>query len=97
MNFISEPELVNECVELKYCERCGGLFLRGVGASVVHCSGCLCRATAGPILEKTETTEKWDRRRPVRLSRGPRKDGHELRAMATIVLLQAVALEVRSC
>ena len=27
-------------VELKYCEHCGGLWLRECGASVVYCSNC---------------------------------------------------------
>jgi hypothetical protein len=27
-------------VELKYCERCGGLWLRAVGVAEVYCAGC---------------------------------------------------------
>lgn len=27
-------------VELKYCERCGGLWLRTVGVAEVYCAGC---------------------------------------------------------
>jgi Zn-finger nucleic acid-binding protein len=27
-------------IELKYCERCGGLWLRPQGADAVYCAGC---------------------------------------------------------
>ena len=27
-------------VELKYCERCGALWLRAVGVAQVYCAGC---------------------------------------------------------
>ena len=29
--------------ELKYCERCGGLWLREVGAEAAYCGRCLWR------------------------------------------------------
>lgn len=45
MNFISEMDLLEISVELKYCERCGGLWLRQQGTEGVYCSGCrLCLA-----------------------------------------------------
>lgn len=28
------------CFELKYCERCGGLWLRPVGGGQIYCAGC---------------------------------------------------------
>jgi hypothetical protein len=28
------------CLELKYCERCGGLWLRPVGGGQVYCVAC---------------------------------------------------------
>ena len=31
-------------VELKYCERCGGLWLRTAGTSRNYCRGCLTHA-----------------------------------------------------
>ena len=33
-------------LELKYCERCGGLWLRLKGSDLVFCAGCV-RAMAG--------------------------------------------------
>lgn len=28
------------CLELKYCERCGGLWLRPVGGGQIYCATC---------------------------------------------------------
>jgi len=33
-------------LELKYCERCGGLFLRTLAKDVVHCGSCRARLAA---------------------------------------------------
>jgi Zn-finger nucleic acid-binding protein len=45
MNFINAMEGQEIHVELKYCERCGGLWLRPQGTDGVYCSGCrLCLA-----------------------------------------------------
>jgi Zn-finger nucleic acid-binding protein len=38
MNIEKDPGLVH--LELKYCERCGGLWLRPAGTSKVYCGGC---------------------------------------------------------
>jgi hypothetical protein len=40
MNFISETEDQEIQVELKYCERCGGLWLRLLGTNGVYCASC---------------------------------------------------------
>ena len=43
MNFIGRMEGDEIQVELKYCERCGGLWLRARGTDGVYCSSCrLC-------------------------------------------------------
>jgi len=43
MNFIGRMEGDEIQVELKYCERCGGLWLRARGTNGVYCSSCrLC-------------------------------------------------------
>jgi hypothetical protein len=36
-------------LELKYCERCGGLFLRRQGLGEIFCSGCAGHVDAGPV------------------------------------------------
>jgi ribosomal protein L37AE/L43A len=39
-------------MELKYCERCGGLWLRECGAGVVYCSKCEAEVADLPIPKK---------------------------------------------
>ena len=45
MNFIGTTEGQEIHVELKYCERCGGLWLRRQGREGVYCATCrMCLA-----------------------------------------------------
>jgi ribosomal protein L37AE/L43A len=39
-------------VELKYCEHCGGLWLRECGAGVVYCGHCQAKVADLPIPKK---------------------------------------------
>ena len=96
MNFISEGEAGREQVELKYCERCGGLFLREPGAGVVYCASCVARLTTD---DWTEVIFPGDRRRlrPARLPRGPKAGKEELQGMASIESLRGVAEEASIC
>jgi len=48
MNFIGRMEGAEIQVELKYCERCGGLWLRPKGAGGVYCAGCRAHLEAMP-------------------------------------------------
>jgi hypothetical protein len=48
MNFISALEAKDVAVELKYCERCGGLWLRAQGGEGVYCPGCCVRLAELP-------------------------------------------------
>lgn len=41
-------------VELKYCERCGGLWLRPRGVREVYCHGCIPRMAEFPDVRKKE-------------------------------------------
>jgi hypothetical protein len=96
MNFISEVAMAREQVELKYCERCGGLFLRVPGSGVTYCAGCTSRMAAE--LELAEAVLPIARRssRPPRLAKGPRK--RDLQGMATVPYLHAArAAEARAC
>jgi Zn-finger nucleic acid-binding protein len=40
MHFMNTLETGEVPMELKYCERCGGLWLRRQGEDVVYCRGC---------------------------------------------------------
>jgi hypothetical protein len=48
MKFMEETSGEGMEVELKYCERCGGLFLRRVQTVGVHCASCRVQLTAIP-------------------------------------------------
>jgi hypothetical protein len=55
-----------EALELKYCERCGGLWLRPVGGGQIYCVPCSCEMSELP----PSSNEPDDARRP----RGQRCD-----------------------
>jgi len=46
MNFVGSQKREEIRVELKYCERCGGLWLRARGSEGVHCASCRSRLAA---------------------------------------------------
>jgi len=91
MNFITMAATTEERVELKYCERCGGLFLRKPGTLSAYCPGCVLRMSAEPSLGDVVAP---GRRlgRPARVFRGrkPRTNGHL--GKAQISSLHAVAV-----
>jgi hypothetical protein len=39
-------------LELKYCERCGGLWMRTRGTDVVYCAACALEVLDLPIVRK---------------------------------------------
>jgi len=53
--------------ELKYCERCGGLWLRPVGGRQIYCAGCGREMAQLPAASYEPETAK--------MPRGPRWDG----------------------
>ncbi|HSZ61038.1 MAG TPA: hypothetical protein VK828_04540 [Terriglobales bacterium] len=48
MNFIDDVEGEGVLVELKYCERCGGLWLRPQNTNGVYCAPCRACLAAMP-------------------------------------------------
>ena len=66
MNFISMSRSEEPVLELKYCERCGGLWIRRQGQSVVYCG--LCRAQVAALL-----SSRSPRKRGARLPQNPRR------------------------
>jgi len=94
MNFMGKIECTDAAVELKYCERCGGLFLRLLGASLVYCGDCMAHWAALSTTGGRGGVRSCARRklRPPQLhrskiERGARIDG----------LQGAAAIEVRPC
>src|SRR5271169_2384066 len=85
-------------VELKYCERCGGLWLRPQGAGGVYCATCRARLAAMP--DPGEPSPGKARRRKARLPRANFQQddlGGDIQSPARIDYLQGVAaMEVRA-
>ena len=66
MNFINEADNDLEAkVELKYCERCGGLWLRPGGADGVYCASCTVSLASRP--DPSRAFVRTTRRRKARL------------------------------
>lgn len=76
-------------IELKYCERCGGLWLRRQGADGVYCASCRVRLAAMPNLEEAPPPDV-PRRRKVRLQ-GTKVAREAVPSPARIDYLEGVA------
>jgi Zn-finger nucleic acid-binding protein len=86
MNFMSWTEGPKTGLELKYCERCGGLWLRPRGDSEVYCGGCRLRMAEMPPPGAERLSKP----------RLPRPKPEDLQGQVQIEYLQAVTeLEVR--
>ena len=94
MNFIGRMEGQEIRVGLKYCERCGGLWLRPQGADGVYCAGCRVDLAAMP--NPGEAPPRKARRRKARAQEqgtSVQKDAQreDLQSSARIDYLQGVA------
>ncbi len=97
MNFISMESPTNQ-VELKYCERCGGLFLRVLEADVVFCATCAIQVAELPEPTMLMPKKSARKSRAPRLVQGPKPgDMDDFESGVPIGSLQAVAMEVGSC
>ena len=54
-------------VELKYCERCGGLWLRETGTGQVYCKGCRPEVAELPVPRLFPGGAKVPHEAPVRV------------------------------
>jgi len=95
MHFINDIESRDIELDLKYCERCGGLFLRELGTRLLYCPGCMAHLAG--LLSATEVPDEA-RRRPRRKSRTPKPGGRAMQRATRIETLHGAALlEVRPC
>jgi Zn-finger nucleic acid-binding protein len=62
------------CVELKYCERCGALWLRNAGRDESYCAVC--------FMQMKDTPQPKKRKNPVRAAHRNRKCTRDLQAVA---------------
>lgn len=91
MNFISSMESAQVQLELKYCERCGGLFLRPEATEVVYCGGCTAFFATRPGAAGTVNPAPARRTRNPRIPKGPNTQ-RRLPGAAQIRDLRAVAV-----
>ncbi len=54
-------------LELKYCERCGGLWVRQLGSGEIYCASC--------AIEMADVESSSRRKSPPRLPGNHKKDG----------------------
>lgn len=86
MNFISCTEGPKTRLELKYCERCGVLWLRPQGDSEAYCGSCRVRMADMPRPVEERSSKP----------RLPHPKPEDLQGQVQIEYLQAVTeLEVR--
>ncbi len=89
MNFIGRMEGEEIQVELKYCERCGGLWLRPRGTDGVYCSSCHVRLEAMP--NRGEAAPQRARSRHKACTRGKEVQREGFQNPARIEYLEGVA------
>lgn len=86
MNFITWTGGSKAQLELKYCERCGVLWIRSQGKSEVYCGSCRARMADMPRPVEERSSKP----------RLPCPKAEDLQGQAQIEYLQAVTeLEVR--
>jgi hypothetical protein len=91
MNFTDTLEGAERNVELKYCERCGGLFLRAPEAGIVYCGGCALRMAENDSA-RAISSRPQGRNREARLAKGAEREP-DLKGSGPIECLQGVATE----
>jgi len=93
MRLAGGMEVCEIVIELKYCERCGGLWLRLQGADGVYCAGCaaLLEARQNPVVTPARTSRrpKGRGKRP-----GEQKQRDDTRSSRRIDYLEGVATSV---
>jgi Zn-finger nucleic acid-binding protein len=72
--------------ELKYCERCGGLWLRRAGAEQVYCSRCEPEMAELPaVVRKREKSKKLKKTETNTAIRNGQYDGLDMDAMGGLL------------
>jgi hypothetical protein len=73
MNFTGRMEGQELHIELKYCERCGGLWLRPMLTAGVHCASC--RVQLASLPDPGEPAPRTTKRRNPRLKLAKSRPG----------------------
>jgi len=92
MDFLTSMEGLEIQLELKYCERCGGLWLRVQGTEGIHCGSCRVRLAAMPNpAEPPPLLRRLRRRRERVREQGIDDQREDLQSSARIECLEGVA------
>jgi len=98
MNFIGRIECSHVEVELKYCERCGGLFLRPQRTALVYCVSCATRLAGQPEFAEVLNRSSSSKKRNPRMVKGPKLRERQIHGGAKIGYIRGVAaVEVLVC
>jgi Zn-finger nucleic acid-binding protein len=89
MDFISRMESQEIRFELKYCERCGGLWLRTQGADGVYCASCRVGLAAMPDPREAPPPKAHRRKSRAQVQKDAQRE--DLQRSARIDHLQGVA------
>ncbi len=93
MKTLGEMGVHEMLIELKYCERCGGLWLRPQGADAVYCAGCRVLVEA----KQNPTVTPSPKPRPRKGHQGTGKQRVDLHGSGRIDSLEGIAtIEVRA-
>lgn len=88
MNFIDEMESGDELVELKYCERCGGIFLRRPGEQKVFCMLCSLHVARQFAVEEMRERSLHAARKAKTLRRGARMNICEIKQLQGVACVE---------
>jgi len=91
MNFTSRTEDPRVRVELKYCERCGGLFLRRLAEERVYCADCMVHLARQMDPGETPSKALRGKLRGRRRARNTGADRGQLGNTGHVECLQGVA------
>jgi len=98
MNFIGRIECSHVEVELKYCERCGGLFLRPQRSVLVYCVSCATRLAGQREFAEVFNQSSSNKKRNPRMVKGPKLRERQIQGAPKIGYMQGVAaVEVLVC
>jgi hypothetical protein len=88
MNFMDGMEVGDELVELKYCERCGGIFLRRPGEQKVFCMLCSVHVARQFAVEEMRCRLAIATIRPRKPRRGTRLSAGEIKCLQGVACLE---------
>jgi hypothetical protein len=74
MNITNGTDVEGIARDLKYCERCGGLWVRALGGTGVYCSSCQGYFAARPNVGGTQWQPRRARRRKTRVLEASRSE-----------------------